>query len=164
MQLYHLAALLPVLTTLTSAIHLTSDRLNQVYDVMEQISTASWENGTKAQAVLEHQYPSLSVFSPSSPFQYSQPIPSGDISQIIDIARTTMNNRPATNDTRSIGGSQVQLGRLLSDGSSADPASLGIAILLANASQSDQQIKGVTYGSAAEQELNYQLYGVPRVS
>lgn len=70
-----------------------------------------------------------------------------------------MRNRPATNQSGINGGSS-----LLEDGSSADPASLGGAILLANASTGNALVNGVGYGDAARMELAYLLYNVPRVS
>lgn len=59
-----------------------------------------------------------------------------------------------------------QGGRLLEDGSSADPASLGIAVMLAGASEQvgGDVIGGVNYSTAAQEEVQYQLYNVPRVS
>jgi len=55
---------------------------------------------------------------------------------------------------------------LLEDGSSADPASLGIAVMLAGASEQvgGDVIGGVNYSTAAQEEVQYQLYNVPRVS
>jgi hypothetical protein len=122
----------------------------------------SWENGTKAQAILEWKYPSISIFSISAPppLPLPQPLPTGDIPELIDVAQVTLQNRPASNTSASaLGGSS-----LLEDGSAADPASLGVAIIVANASDSSAQIKGVTYRQAAESEVNYLLYDVPRVS
>jgi hypothetical protein len=53
---------------------------------------------------------------------------------------------------------------LLQDDAAGDPASLGIAVLLANLTTGDAQVNGVGYGEAATQELSYLLYDVPRVS
>jgi hypothetical protein len=127
--------------------------------VLEGISRYSWENGTKAQAILESQYPSLSVFSPTDPLPLPSPLPSGDISQIIDIAQTTLQNRENPSAASKNGG----LG-LVPDAAAADPASLGVAVLLANASTGNAQVNGVGYGDAATAQLNYLLYDVPRVS
>lgn len=140
------------------AIHLSSDRYDKVVDVMHNIARYSWENGTKAQAILESEYPSLSVFSPTAPLPLPASLPSGDISQIIDIAQTTLNNRPQWNVSAHGGRT------LLEDGAAADPASLGVAVLLANASTGNATVNGLAYGLAAQQELNYLLYDVPRVS
>jgi len=148
-----------MLVEIVSGTHLTDEKLQKVYDVMEAISTESWENGTKAEAILEYTYPSLSVFSPTPPLPLPSPLPSGDIPQIISIAQTTMNNRPASGTSAGTQGST-----LLPDGAAADPASLGVTILLANASTGDAQINGVGYGTAASEEIDYLLYDVPRTS
>lgn len=140
------------------AIHLSDDRYDKVLEVMQNIARYSWENGTKAQALLESEYPSLSVFSPTAPLPLPSSIPSGDISKIIDIAQTTLNNRPNWN-VSSNGGRT-----LLEDGAAADPASLGVAVMLANASTGNAVVNGLSYGDAVEQELDYLLYDVPRVS
>ena len=142
----------------TNAIHLTDDRLEKVYTVLQDISRYSWENGTKAEAILEYYHPSLSVFSSTSPLPLPNPLPSGDISRIIDIAQTTLNNRESVDQTSAQGG----LG-LVPDAAAADPASLGVAVLLANASTNDAQVNGSGYGQAATAQLNYLLYNVPRV-
>ncbi|WVR09593.1 hypothetical protein IAU60_006664 [Kwoniella sp. DSM 27419] len=152
----------PLLTMLAavpivSAVHLTDSLLNQVYNVMNDISTASWENGTRAEAILEASYASLSVFS-SNPFPLPSNFQSGQIPQIIDIAQVTMQNRPASSSSSS----STNGSTLLEDGAAGDPASLGITILLANASTNNQQINGVGYGDAATAELNYLLHTVPR--
>lgn len=129
------------------------------------MTNCSWENGTYAQAVIETQYPSFSPFasslsppSSSTSLRQSIPIP------IIDIARQTLQNRPTSNS--SILNNPMRGQGLLEDGSSADPASLGIAVLMASASDGpgSEVINGVTYEVAAEEELQYQLYNVPRVS
>lgn len=140
------------------AIELTDGRYEKVVEVLQNIARYSWENGTKAQALLEANYPSLSVFSPTPPFPLPSPLPSGDISGIIDIAQTTLQNRPDDNVTVNGGAT------LLEDGAAGDPPSLGVAVLLANASTNNQQVNGIGYGDAAREQLNYLLYDVPRVS
>jgi hypothetical protein len=124
----------------------------------------SWENGTLAQALIEHDNPTLSPFdtnfSPS--VLASNPIPS----QILTIARVTLENRPTT--SQAILDNPYAGGSLLSDGSSGDPASLGVAVIMANVSEQAsgqaEEIKGIRYGAAAREEEQYQLYNVPRVS
>ncbi|WWC91904.1 uncharacterized protein L201_006853 [Kwoniella dendrophila CBS 6074] len=154
-------------TSLVSATHLTDSLLNKVYNVMNEINTASWENGTKSIAILESKYPDLTVFTTKtdSPFDKLNGLQSGSIQEIIDIAQTTLNNRPATKTNTTNTNSTSHGGAsLLEDGAAGDPASLGIAVLLANASTNDQQVNGVGYGDAATAELNYLLYDVPRTS
>ncbi|KAJ9091754.1 hypothetical protein QFC19_008964 [Naganishia cerealis] len=153
----------PVIQSLAETI--PDDLLAKVRDVMEQ----TWENGTKAQALLEYAYQDFSPFSPTfgnalTDISLSQSIPD----EIITIARTTLENRPASSNS-STGGSAINgvgIGSLLEDGSSADPASLGISVLLANASAAvgTQEVKNVGWGEAAESELRYLLERVPRNS
>ncbi|KAK8853391.1 hypothetical protein IAR55_004095 [Kwoniella newhampshirensis] len=151
-------ALLLAVTPLVHATHLSDSLLNRVYNVMNQVSVHSWENGTKAEAILEATYPSLSVFSPTDPVPLPSGLSSGQVGQIIDVAQTTMSNRPATN-LSAHGGS-----RLLNDGAAGDPASLGITIMIASTATGNAQVNGVSYGDAVNTELNYILYDVPRTT
>ncbi|KAL1410843.1 hypothetical protein Q8F55_001786 [Vanrija albida] len=58
---------------------------------------------------------------------------------------------------------QLPLGSpLLPDGAAGDPASLGIAVMLANMSTNNAVVNNSAYGDAATSELDYQLYHVPR--
>lgn len=117
----------------------------------------SWENGTEAEATLEWSYPAYSVFTTTgSPFPSS--LSTNDISDVVQIAQVTLENRPPTNSSGIMGGSS-----LLEDDAAGDPASLGIAVMLANVSTSNAQVNGIGYAQAATDELNYLLYNVPRV-
>ncbi|EIW72178.1 hypothetical protein M231_01851 [Tremella mesenterica] len=149
---------LTILSSLTRATHLTSDYLDKVYDVMKQISTQSWENGTEAEAILQYKYPQYSVFSSSNPFPSS--LSQGDFQDVFNIAQVTLNNRPSANNASA----NTTSASLLKDGAAGDPASLGISVLLANVSSGNAQVKGVGYGTAAEEELNYLLNDVPKSS
>ncbi|ORY31626.1 hypothetical protein BCR39DRAFT_525995 [Naematelia encephala] len=146
------------LPSLVSAVHLTNSSIDHIFSVLQNISQYSWENGTKSEALLEKTYPSLSVFSPTAPLPLPADLSQDDISQILDIAHTTLSNRPATNTSVSAHGGSP----LLSDGAAGDPASLGVAILLANWSTNNALWNNVGYGDAATMELNYLLYDVPR--
>ena len=84
----------------------------------------------------------------------------GDVQELFDVAETTMNNRPASNTSLASHNGSM----LLSDGAAGDPASLGVAVLIANYTSGNAQVKGVGYGDAATSELNYLLYDAPRVS
>ncbi|WVQ66675.1 uncharacterized protein L199_004863 [Kwoniella botswanensis] len=159
-----LVAFLAASTSLVSATHFTDSLLNKVYNVMNEINSASWENGTKSIAILESKYPDLSVYSSSSPFQPLDGLQSGQISEIIDIAQTTLNNRPKSNTTTSSSNSTLSGSSLLEDGAAGDPPSLGIAVLLANVSTDNEVVNGIGYGDAATSQLNHLLYNVPRTS
>ncbi|WVO19538.1 uncharacterized protein IAS62_000826 [Cryptococcus decagattii] len=145
---------------LASATHLSNKLQNKVYNVMEDISTHSWENGTKAQAILESKYPSYSVFASSSPIPLPDKFDENDIKDVVGVAEVTMSNRPPTNTSAAAYGGST----LLEDDAAGDPASLGVTILLANASTGNAQVNGVSYGDAAREELNYLLYDVPKTS
>ena len=110
--------------------------------------------------MLEREYPSLSVFSPTSPFPLPDPIPSQSIPKILSMAQVTLENRPDANGT-----APTAAGSLLEDGSSADPASLLQAIMMAERSVgNEQRIRGIGFGDAAIAQLRYTLEEVPRVS
>ena len=158
------------------ATELTPEYLNKVYNVMKDISqyrrvpysqksvcvelTCSWENGTKAEAILEYKYNSYSVFYNASAIPLPNGLDDGDVQELFDVAETTMNNRPASNTSLASHNGSM----LLSDGAAGDPASLGVAVLIANYTSGNAQVKGVGYGDAATSELNYLLYDAPRVS
>ncbi|KAL0255215.1 hypothetical protein I308_100010 [Cryptococcus tetragattii IND107] len=152
--------ILLVVLPLASATHLSNKLQNKVYNVMEDISTHSWENGTKAQAILESKYPSYSVFASSSPIPLPDKFDENDIKDVVGVAEVTMSNRPPTNNSAAAHGGST----LLEDDAAGDPASLGVTILLANASTGNAQVNGVSYGDAAREELNYLLYDVPKTS
>ncbi|KAL7423979.1 hypothetical protein Q5752_001564 [Cryptotrichosporon argae] len=151
-----LAALMPA----ARAVQLSTSELNKVYDVMNAICTQSWENGTKAEAILEWKYASLSVFSPADPIPLPSSLAAASIPEIMAIAHTTLDNRPATNTSAAARGGSP----LLTDAAAGDPASLGITMLLADAASGGAQWNGISYGTAATDELNYLLYDVPRAS
>ncbi|GHJ83778.1 hypothetical protein NliqN6_0180 [Naganishia liquefaciens] len=149
------------------AVAISDDTLAKVRDVMEQLCVYSWENGTKAEALLEYSYQDFSVFAPT----FGNPLTDLSLSQsipddIIDIARVTLEQRPSSSNSSNAAFNGTGIGSLLEDGSSADPASLGIAVLLTNASQAvgTQEVKNVGWGQAAESELRYLLEEVPRNS
>ncbi|BEJ15350.1 hypothetical protein CspHIS471_0411170 [Cutaneotrichosporon sp. HIS471] len=51
---------------------------------------------------------------------------------------------------------------LLQDGAAGDPASLGVTVLIADKASSGTLIKGVSFMQAAQSQVDYLLYGVPR--
>lgn len=134
--------------------------MQQVISVMAQLCTETWENGTRAQALLEYEYPEFSVYptqgSITLPAEAATSIPP----ELITIAENALANRP-TSYANNASSSLVP-----SDGSAADPASLGIAVLLANSSQGPgtATFSGTTFGAAAASELQYLLTVVPRSS
>lgn len=130
----------------------------------------SWENGTKAQALIEFNYPDYSPYSttfgnPLKDDRLANAVPD----EIIAIARTTLENRPSSSSSDVPDSQGIELGPLLEDDSAGDPASLAIAVLLANASSNADpdetgEIKGVGWGAAAESQILHLLVDVPRSS
>ncbi|KAF8204856.1 hypothetical protein BJ912DRAFT_1052176 [Pholiota molesta] len=81
-----------------------------------QIANASWELGTAAEALRELSWPSLAVFNASAiPPRYRLDVPVAP-NDVLDIAQ---NGKPADS-----------LPLVANDGSAADPASIGVAVLL----------------------------------
>ncbi|RSH86461.1 uncharacterized protein EHS24_004717 [Apiotrichum porosum] len=207
-----LAAMAPMAVATTSS-GLTPDKLALVYQRMVELSTKSWENGTRAQATLEWKNASLSVFSPTTPLPLPDGLQSSSIPEIIELAESTLANRPNASDYKvnatsttttaaledtatatdgssdgeqtasatttanatatstpwvnvpAMNNTQLPVGwPLLKDDAAGDPASLGVAVLLANATTGDATYNGETYGAAAEAQLNFLLYDVPRTA
>ncbi|KAH7916821.1 hypothetical protein BJ138DRAFT_1096948, partial [Hygrophoropsis aurantiaca] len=108
----------------------------------------SWERGTAAEALTELSWPHLSVFDKSS-----IPPPNGPNHEIpidvINIAAETVKTKPQKSTTL-----------VANDGAVGDPASLGVAVLLANWTQSD--ISDTSYARAAGQQLDYLLHTAPK--
>jgi hypothetical protein len=117
----------------------------------------SWELGTRAQAVLELDAQTYSVFSNN---QLPPPIfvPSDMLSgmaPVFSIAQTTVATRNASNGLNTTGPQP-----LMKDGSAADPASIGVAVLLANWTSQG----GENYNGAARDQLQFLLGSVPKTS
>lgn len=53
---------------------------------------------------------------------------------------------------------------LLDDGAAGDPPSVGVTVLVADKASGETQVNGVTFMQAAQSQVDYLLYGVPRVS
>ncbi|CAK9787402.1 unnamed protein product [Cutaneotrichosporon oleaginosum] len=51
---------------------------------------------------------------------------------------------------------------LLEDGAAGDPPSVGVAVLVADKAMGGAQVNGVSFMQAAQSQLDYLLYGVPR--
>lgn len=135
---------------------LTNDQIDQVKTRLAEGARQSWELGTRAQALIEYDVPFYSVLNDTS-LPPPQDGPAGQLSEVFSIVQDVVGNRSRSNDD--IQGPQP----FMQDGSAADPASLGVAVLLANwtgLSSSD----GLDYAGAAQDQLNYLLNEVPRTS
>jgi len=109
--------------------------------------------------MLEYDYPTYSIFSNSS-LPLPNPLPSSSINSIILLAQYALSKRPPTNTSAAAKGGIS----FLAAAAAGDPASLGVAVLLANASTGNGEVNGVGYGDAARDELEYLLNDVPKVS
>jgi hypothetical protein len=120
------------------------------------ISCSSWELGTRAQAILSLNGTVFSVLSHSTlPPPSSVPDSlSSALQPFFDIARSVVAGRAASNQNAT--GPQP----LILDGSAADPASIGVAVLLANWTGQG----GEDYAGAAKDQLDYLQFRVPRTS
>ncbi|KAI1793356.1 glycosyl hydrolase family 88-domain-containing protein [Ganoderma leucocontextum] len=140
---------------LASAQQLSDDQLTQVKARLAQGATHSWEIGTRAQALTEYDTPSYSVLNSTSlpPPKSSAP---SSLDEVLSIAHSVVTSRNSTGPQPLIGGTQ-------NGEAAADPASIGVAVLLANwtgAGSSD----GLDYAGAAQDQLDYLLESVPRSS
>ncbi|KAG8887993.1 hypothetical protein FRB98_008591 [Tulasnella sp. 332] len=125
---------------------LNSSMLSLIRARMINGTSTNWEAGTQAETILEIDFSELAVFSPA----YLSPTPPytvADLQPVISIAETAVNNRS---------GSEQLWG---ADGSAGDPASLGVAVLVANWTNAPY----AAYAQAAEQQLGLLLAGTPRV-
>ncbi|TFK24454.1 Six-hairpin glycosidase [Coprinopsis marcescibilis] len=105
----------------------------------------SWELGARAQAALELNATRYSVYSKAG-LPPPQRVPSDmalGLEPVFNIARRVLDQRPGGSDPRP----------LISDSSSADPASLGIAVVLANWTNLDNNAD--RYASAATSQAEY---------
>jgi hypothetical protein len=127
------------------------------------LAMSSWEIGTRAQALLELSVPSFSSLTPSPPRSLpSSPSPSinASLADIYTIARTTVAALPPPPTNGS--GQPLFIG----DTSAGDPASAGIAVLIANWTHfRSGQHEGYDYAGAATAQVQY-LFGpeVPKTS
>ncbi|GLB43044.1 putative glycosyl hydrolase family 88 [Lyophyllum shimeji] len=119
---------------------------------------ASWELGTRLQAILALSAPAYSVLTPHTPLPPPPSIPdplSAPLAPFFSITRSVVANRTQSNANAT--GAQP----LIQDGSAADPASIGFAVLLANWTGQAQR-DGLDYAGAARDQLDFLLNKVPR--
>ncbi|KAF5333335.1 hypothetical protein D9611_002262 [Ephemerocybe angulata] len=113
------------------------------------VAKASWELGTAAQALTEVYTPDLSVFSASAfppPDRLNSSLTPVDVLAIVN---NTIKDKPANSKPL-----------FANQGSAADPASLGAAVLLANWTRADK--KSNSLSKAASDQLHYLLDDTPR--
>ncbi|KAF9018281.1 Six-hairpin glycosidase [Hymenopellis radicata] len=142
-------------TARVSSESLTGDQLNAVKDRLAEAAQQSWEFGTRAQALLEYDARTYSVFSGTSLPPPSTVTDTTDgLTAVFDMAEAIVSDRASSNGN--INGSQP----LMNDGSAADPASNGVSVLLANWTGQGN----LDYAGAAQDQLDYLLNNVSRSS
>ncbi|THH32646.1 hypothetical protein EUX98_g1533 [Antrodiella citrinella] len=147
-------------TSFSSSIYaqdLTADQVSTVKQRLQEGAQQSWELGTRAQALTEYDSPSYSVTNGTKvPPPTSSP--PGSLDEVFNITKTVLEAR--TKAFANVTGPQPLVAN---DGSSADPASIGVAVLLANWT-GQGSTDGVDYAGAAQSQLEYLLTQVPRTS
>ncbi|OCH87895.1 Six-hairpin glycosidase [Obba rivulosa] len=123
--------------------------ISLVRDNMLAIANQSWEIGTALEALTELEWPALSVFSTAA-----FPLPQNygmldNASDVTTIATRIVDAKPPNS-----------LPLIPGDGAVGDPASVGVAVLLANWTRSNTS--DLRYSEAAAQQLDYLLNVAPR--
>ncbi|KAF9482875.1 hypothetical protein BDN70DRAFT_874465 [Pholiota conissans] len=140
---------------------LTDGQVDVVSARLAEAALQSWELGTRAQTILELNATTYSVLNMADSLPPPIRIPtslssSGTLDPFFAIPRQVVSNRTvANNDT-------IGAQPLLPDGSAADPASIGVSVLIANWTGQDEGL--LDYGGAATDQLDYLLNVVPKTS
>ncbi|KAG9120140.1 hypothetical protein FRC07_004498, partial [Ceratobasidium sp. 392] len=147
---------------------LSAQTVDLVKARLKEAAQKSWELGTRAQALLELESPSISIFTatsiPGSPASLGSSnktatlvpavnaakiaLASGQLKEVLAISNDIVKSRPD--------GTLA----LMKDGSASDPASNGVAVLIANWTEA----QGPDFSSAASDQLTWLLQHVPRSS
>ncbi|TNY22328.1 Six-hairpin glycosidase [Rhodotorula diobovata] len=128
---------------------LPDDAVALIKQRLIESATDTWTSGTYVEALLELDYPELSVFSSSSG-TYPPPSSASPPYEVESIVASWASKRPSwTKELAYENG-----------GAAADPAALGVGWLVA-AAFADDDTKAV-YLAQARQEVNYLLNSVPR--
>jgi len=147
------AAVLSIVLSLTASVvaqTFADDTIAKVKANLASSAQESWELGTRAQTLLELDAPEFSVFHEDSlPPKFSGQAPAG-IRDVLTIASNAVSRLPEDSTPRPLDG-----------GAGGDPPSLGIAVLLAHASNPANASR---YLQAAENQLAFVLNDLPRSS
>ncbi|KAF4574672.1 hypothetical protein EYR36_006022 [Pleurotus pulmonarius] len=130
---------------------LNNNTLANVRTRLLQTANHSWELGTAAEALTEFSWPSLSVFNASAFPPPAHLNATNNASDVLAIARKVVAEKPADS-----------LPLFANEGSAADPASVGVAVLLANWTRSD--LSDNSYADAAQGQLVYLLEQAPKTA
>ncbi|KAG2365988.1 hypothetical protein BDR07DRAFT_1480713 [Suillus spraguei] len=137
--------------------NLTSAQISIISERLAQGAVHSWEYGTRAEALLELNAPTYSVVSFNAvppPHNISSNVTSA-LGEVFKIAHNVVVARSLSNIT----GPQP----LIADESAGDPASIGVAVLLANWT-GQGALDGLDYAGAARDQLDYLFQNVSKTS
>lgn len=137
--------------------NLTSAQISIISERLAQGAVHSWEYGTRAEALLELNAPTYSVVSFNAvppPHNISSNVTSA-LGEVFKIAHNVVVARSLSNFT----GPQP----LIADESAGDPASIGVAVLLANWT-GQGALDGLDYAGAARDQLDYLFQNVSKTS
>ncbi|KAJ7285820.1 glycoside hydrolase family 105 protein [Mycena rebaudengoi] len=136
---------------------LSASDVDTVTSRLQESALLSWELGTRAQALLELNAPDFSVFTTKLPPATTVPSnTTSAIAPVFSIAKNAVSGRAAAN--KNAAGPQPLMG---GDGSAADPASIGVAVLIANWT-GQGAADGQDYAGAARDQINFLYSSVPR--
>lgn len=105
--------------------NLTASQLDAVKQRLAEGAQQSWELGTRAQALIELDTPSYSVLTTDVTLPPPTSSPPGSLGEVWSIVQAVIANRSLVTAS----GPQPLIS---ADGAAGDPASLGVAVLLAN--------------------------------
>ncbi|KAM0786979.1 hypothetical protein ACM66B_002397 [Microbotryomycetes sp. NB124-2] len=127
---------------------LSQQKANLIKQTLQQTANKSWEMGAHAQALLEFDYPRVSVF-----FSSYVPVPTSPVAtSVLDIVSQALQQR------------QPGSLQIVPDGSAADPASLGVAVILANYTSPNGQQTRDEMATVAQDQLTALLQETPRTN
>jgi len=149
----HMIPLALLLAQPALAQSLNGDQLGDVKQRLQESSMNSWELGARAQALLESDSPDYSVLTSGASIPPSSKA-SSSLNDVFNISKTVVGNR--SNSNRGAVGAQP----LMADGSAADPASVGVAVLLSNWTGQGSE-DNLDYAGAAEDQLYFLYHNVP---
>ncbi|KAF8556640.1 hypothetical protein OG21DRAFT_1554694 [Imleria badia] len=144
-------------STPATAQNLTDAQVSVVGQRLAEGASHSWEYGTRSEVLLEYNASSYSVLSSSAvppPKQIPPDLASG-LSDVFAIAHMIVANRSISNGN--VTGPQP----LIQDTSSGDPASIGVAVLLANWTGQGAS-DGLDYSGAAQDQLEFLFQNVSK--
>ncbi|GAA5857943.1 hypothetical protein JCM8547_006631 [Rhodosporidiobolus lusitaniae] len=146
------ARAVPVATALS--VSLVNSTAQLVKQRLAETATDTWVAGTQLEALLEYDYPSLTVFS--SPVAYPPSFSTGLPSEVTSLVSSWALKRP----------SWTQELAYENNGAAGDPAALGVGWLVAAAAEGEAGDEGTqaTYVSQVKEEVSYLLNSVPRTS